>query len=226
MRPCLYCEVCDIVQVLRDEVVFLFSSEDIDLDVTDSATTSSLEHSVIAIGNNRSQSITIPREQFVCILCQENPCSSERPLVYTTYIQRSTLLSSNHSQSIEQGEDADPLVLYRDQRVGTYVGSCGHVMHGDCWQRYFESLLTNDRLSIRFRIRNTFDLTKREFLCPLCSGLGNTVLPIISDNVAGREDRCGDYFTGVIIRIRITSWTRREAYVEDPDQPSTCTAKL
>lgn len=142
---------------------------------------------MVAIGNNRTPSVTLPRGKFICILCQENPSSAERPLVYSAYVQRSTLLSNDHSQALDEGDEADPLVSYRDQRVGTHVGSCGHVMHGDCWQRFFESILATDRLSIRFRIRNTFDLTKREFLCPLCSGLGNTVLPIVSPTVIKDE---------------------------------------
>ena len=150
---------------------------------------SSSEQAVIAIGNNRSPSVNLPREQFICILCQENPSSSERPLVYCAYVQRSTLLSDDHSRTVDEGENADPLVSHRDQRVGTHVGSCGHVMHGDCWQRFFESIVANDRSSLRFRIRNTFDLTKREFLCPLCSGLGNTVLPMVCCNVTREESR-------------------------------------
>ena len=172
------------------KIFCLFSLDHLELDETDMAVTSSSEQAVIAIGNNRTPSVTIPREQFICILCQENPSSNERPLVYSAYVQRSTLLSSDHKQTFDEGENADPLVSHRDQRVGTHVGSCGHVMHGDCWQRFFESV-ANDRLSLRFRIRNTFDLTKREFLCPLCSGLGNTVLPMVCPNVPGEESRYG-----------------------------------
>jgi E3 ubiquitin-protein ligase UBR2 len=177
------------VIIFYNKILFLFRLEDSGLDESDSAVMSSSEQTVIAIGNNRSPSITLPREQFICILCQENPSSNERPLVYSAYIQRSTLLSDDHNRKVEQGEEVDPLVSYRDQRVGTHVASCGHVMHGDCWQRFFESILANDRLSLRFRIRNTFDLTKREFLCPLCSGLGNTVLPMVACNAAVEESR-------------------------------------
>lgn len=73
--------------------------------------------------------------------------------------------------------------------MGTHVGSCGHVMHGDCWQRFFESILANDRLSLRARARFTsFDLAKREFLCPLCSGLGNTVVPIVCPSVTAKQE--------------------------------------
>ena len=163
---------------------YLFRLADSEQDETDSTTTSHSEQPVIAIGNNRSPSVTVLREQFICILCQENPTSSERPLVYSAYVQRSTLLSNSSNQALDTGDKADPLVSYRDQRVGTHVGSCGHVMHGDCWQRFFESISSNDRLSLRPRARITsFDLTKREFLCPLCSGLGNTVVPIVYPSV-------------------------------------------
>ncbi|XP_028395905.1 E3 ubiquitin-protein ligase UBR2-like [Dendronephthya gigantea] len=178
--------------------------EDSELDETDSTAASSSEQAVIAIGNNRTPSVTIPREQFICILCQENPSSDERPLVYSAYVQRSTLLSNNHNQTLDEGDEADPLVSYRDQRVGTHVCSCGHVMHGDCWQRFFESILTTDRLSIRFRIRNTFDLTKREFLCPLCSGLGNTVLPIMAPTVT-KDESSSNYVSWLVTLRKIQS---------------------
>ena len=162
---------------------------DSEQDETDSIIASHSEQPVIAIGNTRGPSVTVPREQFICILCQENPTSSERPLVYSAYVQRSTLLSSSNDQTLEKGDKADPLVLHRDQRVGTHVGSCGHIMHGDCWQRFFESILANDRLSLRARARITsFDLAKREFLCPLCSGLGNTVVPIVCPGVTSEQE--------------------------------------
>jgi E3 ubiquitin-protein ligase UBR2 len=173
---------------------YLFSLDDTAVDETDLEVTSGSEQTVVAIGNNHSPSVTVPREQFICILCQENPSSSERPLVYSAYVQRSTLLSDNHNRTLDEGDKADPLVSYRDQRVGTHVGSCGHVMHGDCWQRFFESILANDRLSLRFRIRNAFDLTKKEFICPLCSGLGNTVLPIVCPNVTAEQNRYGEHY--------------------------------
>ena len=177
--------------------------EDSPLDETDLAEAPHSEQAVIVIGNDRTPPVTIPRKEERCILCQQNPGSNERPLVYCAYVQRSTLLSSNHSETLEEGEKADPLVSYRDQRQGTHVGSCGHVMHGDCWRKYFESKFANNRLSLRFRMQNTFDLSKREFSCPLCSGLGNTVLPMLyPTDTAENESRyvCGFMWIGWLIR--------------------------
>lgn len=149
------------------------------------------QKSVIGIGNNRDPSITVPREALICILCQASPNSSNKPLVSCAFVQRSTVLSDNHHQDLEEGDTADPLLSYRDRRIGVHVGSCGHVMHGDCWVRFFESILTNERLSLRSRILNTFDLTRREFLCPLCSGLSNTVLPLVSSVVSTSHEGSG-----------------------------------
>ncbi|XP_046847314.1 E3 ubiquitin-protein ligase UBR2-like [Xenia sp. Carnegie-2017] len=153
------------------------------------------QKSVIGIGNNRDSSITVPRESLICILCQASPNSSNKPLVSCAFVQRSTVLSDNHHQDLEEGDTADPLLSYRDRRVGVHVGSCGHVMHGDCWVRFFESILTNERLSLRSRILNTFDLTRREFLCPLCSGLSNTVLPLVSSVVSTSHEGSGGSYT-------------------------------
>ena len=144
---------------------------------------------VIAIGKNRTQSVFIQEEQFTCILCQEKPTtkSGDRPLVCSAYVQRSTNLSKGPGQPVEEGDDADPLVAHRDQRVGVHTSSCGHVMHGECWQRFVESMLANERLSRMLRIQSPVDTTKREFLCPLCEGLSNTVVPLLPPIVPHEE---------------------------------------
>ena len=157
-------------------------------DIPDGATASPA--AVIGIGTHRSPSVAVPAEQMTCILGQELPTCGDRTLVYSAYVQRSTLLSRAHGKIIEEGDSADPLVSYRDHRVGVHMNSCGHVMHGDCWQRYFESLETNERISLsRLRIQRTIDLAKREFLCPLCGGLSNTVLPLISQKIPSHVER-------------------------------------
>jgi len=38
-------------------------------------------------------------------------------------------------------EKYDPLFMHPDLSCGTHTGSCGHVMHAHCWQRYKHWLL-------------------------------------------------------------------------------------
>lgn len=114
--------------------------------------------------------------------------SGDRVLVFSAYIQRSTVLAEARRHIIEEGDEADPLVPHRDHRVGVHMGSCGHVMHADCWQGFYESLLTTERRFGRLRIHST-DISKREFLCPLCEGISNAVLPLLPSIAPSEEVR-------------------------------------
>ncbi|GCC35536.1 hypothetical protein chiPu_0014021 [Chiloscyllium punctatum] len=73
--------------------------------------------------------------------------------------------------------DCDPLIMHPDLGCGTHVGSCGHVMHASCWQKYFEAVQNSTRNRLHAEL--PFDLETGEFLCPLCKALCNTVLPVI-----------------------------------------------
>ena len=46
--------------------------------------------------------------------------------------------------------------------------------------RFFQNIVNKERRRpIRFRHSNSYDVDKMEYLCPLCEGLSNTVIPII-----------------------------------------------
>uniref|UniRef100_A0A2K6EIX3 E3 ubiquitin-protein ligase n=1 Tax=Propithecus coquereli TaxID=379532 RepID=A0A2K6EIX3_PROCO len=98
------------------------------------------------------------------------------------FIETHKLMYDNTSEmpgkedSIMEEETLDPLFMDPDLAYGTYTGSCGHVMHAVCWQKYFEAV----QLSSQQRIHvDLFDLESGEYLCPLCKSLCNTVIPII-----------------------------------------------
>nr|XP_009914047.1 PREDICTED: E3 ubiquitin-protein ligase UBR1-like isoform X2 [Haliaeetus albicilla] len=67
--------------------------------------------------------------------------------------------------------------MHPDLPCGTHTGSCGHVMHAACWQKYFEAMQLNFRQ--RLHVEQIFDLENGEYLCPLCKSLCNTVIPIV-----------------------------------------------
>jgi E3 ubiquitin-protein ligase UBR2 len=71
--------------------------------------------------------------------------------------------------------------MRHDLPIGAHVSACGHVMHADCWRRFFDALLAKEtRRGLRFRmIQTSFDISKNEFLCPLCETISNTVLPVM-----------------------------------------------
>ncbi|XP_012933891.2 E3 ubiquitin-protein ligase UBR1 isoform X2 [Heterocephalus glaber] len=132
----------------------------------------------IALGPKRGPTVT-EKEVLTCILCQEEQevKIENNPMVLSACVQKSTALTQHRGKPIElSGETLDPLFTDPDLAHGTYTGSCGHVMHAVCWQKYFEAV----QLSSQQRVHvDLFDLESGEYLCPLCKSLCNTVIPII-----------------------------------------------
>lgn len=136
------------------------------------------DYSRIALGPKRGPTVT-EKEVLTCILCQEEQevKIENNAMVLSACVQKSTALTQHRGKPIElSGETLDPLFMDPDLAYGTYTGSCGHVMHAVCWQKYFEAV----QLSSQQRIHvDLFDLESGEYLCPLCKSLCNTVIPII-----------------------------------------------
>ncbi|CAA2964318.1 E3 ubiquitin- ligase PRT6-like isoform X1 [Olea europaea subsp. europaea] len=60
---------------------------------------------------------------------------------------------------------------------GIYVSSCGHAVHQGCLDRYLSSLRDRYIRRIVFEGGHIVDPEQGEFLCPVCRGLANSVLP-------------------------------------------------
>ncbi|XP_064603615.1 E3 ubiquitin-protein ligase UBR2-like isoform X2 [Liolophura sinensis] len=117
----------------------------------------------------------------MCILCQEEQeiSFSGRAMVLSAFVHRSTVLSTAKS-SVECDEERDPLLTPSTLPQGTHTSTCGHIMHADCWQRLFDSILAKERRRpLRIRHHLSYDIDKLEFLCPLCECLSNTVIPLV-----------------------------------------------
>ncbi|KAI1301491.1 E3 ubiquitin-protein ligase UBR2 [Halotydeus destructor] len=146
----------------------------------------------VAVGPKRSQSV-VTTEEHSCILCREEQTvsSDNKCLVLAAFVQRSTVLSKNRSRRVNNSEEnIDSLFMPSDLYVGPHISTCGHVMHGDCWQKFFDSVLTRERRRpVRYGRHVSFDVEKNEFLCPLCECLSNTVIPILP-NMASDIKTC------------------------------------
>ncbi|KAK2505994.1 hypothetical protein MC885_004864 [Smutsia gigantea] len=154
----------------------------------DASTSAVLENSpmvsdmtLTALGPAQTQ---VPEQRLfvTCILCQEEQevKVESRAMVLAAFVQRSTVLSKNRSKFIQDPEKYDPLFMHPDLSCGTYTGSCGHVMHAHCWQRYFDSVQAKEqRRQQRLRLHTSYDVENGEFLCPLCECLSNTVIPLL-----------------------------------------------
>ncbi|KAI6068262.1 E3 ubiquitin-protein ligase [Aix galericulata] len=135
---------------------------------------SAIDYSRIALGPKRGPSI-VEKEVLTCILCQEEQevKLESAAMVLSACVQKSTALTQNRSRIVElSGDTLDPLFMHPDLPCGTHTGSCGHVMHATCWQKYFEAMQLNFRQ--RLHVEQIFDLENGEYLCPLCKSLCNT----------------------------------------------------
>ncbi|CAL1294338.1 unnamed protein product [Larinioides sclopetarius] len=119
---------------------------------------------------------------YTCILCREDQelsCSG-RALVLSAFVQRSSILSKNRKHLLKEASSYDPLLMPADLFWSVHASTCGHVMHSDCWQKFFESVVHKEqRRPVRFGRHTSFDVEKKEFLCPLCERLSNSVIPLI-----------------------------------------------
>lgn len=136
----------------------------------------------VAAGLNQRGRV-IEKETHTCILCREEQdvTASGRCLVLAAFVQRSTVLSKNRERKVNFTDEAvEAVFMPADLYFGPHVSTCGHVMHSDCWQRYFEAVLAKERRRpVRYVRHVSFDVDKNEFLCPLCECLSNTVIPLL-----------------------------------------------
>nr|XP_006815804.1 PREDICTED: E3 ubiquitin-protein ligase UBR2-like [Saccoglossus kowalevskii] len=136
----------------------------------------------VAVGAKRTKVTEFGLTRCTCILCQEDQelTLDGRAMILASLVQRSTVLSKSRGKTIKDTEKYDPLFVPPDLFWGTHVSTCGHVMHFDCWQRLFESVVAKvQRRPLGFRSYLSFDVDKHEYLCPLCESLSNAVLPLL-----------------------------------------------
>ncbi|XP_054000464.1 E3 ubiquitin-protein ligase UBR2 [Hylaeus anthracinus] len=131
----------------------------------------------VAVGAGQTTKIS-EEKAYTCILCQENQTvtAAGPAMVLAAFVQQSTVLCQNRADINEP----DPLYLSAKLGASPHTSTCGHVMHVQCWQEYFDNVLAKEnRRPFRLRQPSSFDVEKHEYLCPLCECLSNTVLPLL-----------------------------------------------
>ncbi|KAI9021566.1 hypothetical protein CLU79DRAFT_753863 [Phycomyces nitens] len=63
------------------------------------------------------------------------------------------------------------------QVPGLHISTCGHLMHAECFLNY-QSSVNNEAQNLFLNLIPEA-MIKKQFLCPLCKALGNTLLPIV-----------------------------------------------
>ena len=62
-------------------------------------------------------------------------------------------------------------------KSGLYMSTCSHLMHVKCFETFYASI--ESRHATQSRYKHPENIVRREYLCPLCKALGNTLLPIV-----------------------------------------------
>lgn len=76
----------------------------------------------------------------------------------------------------------DATFMPSDLFFGPHISSCGHVMHYDCWQGFFDAISRRETSRPNRNTRHvSFELEKNEILCPLCECISNATIPLLSN---------------------------------------------
>lgn len=136
----------------------------------------------VALGPHQTTPSTFDNK-YTCILCQEEQLITHdgQAMVLATFVQKSSVLCQVRINSDNINEQlSDPYYIPANFGPSPHISTCGHVMHVACWQKHFDMILAKEnRRPYRLRHSLSFDVHKNEYLCPLCEGLCNTVIPLL-----------------------------------------------
>ncbi|KAG1675618.1 E3 ubiquitin-protein ligase UBR2 [Nymphon striatum] len=138
-------------------------------------------YSNVALGLT-SQMRPTPTKVFTCILCQEDQEVNVQniAMVLTAFVQQSTVMSQSRNKTIIDPEVHDPLLLSANLFSAPHTKTCGHVMHATCYDVLYQNIVAKEkRPPLRFRHNLSFDISKHEFLCPLCETITNATIPLV-----------------------------------------------
>lgn len=136
----------------------------------------------VALGPYQTSSSTFDN-RYTCILCQEEQVVTHdsQAMVLATFVQKSSVLCQVRCSPENFNDNTlDPYYIPANFGPSPHISTCGHVMHVACWQKHFDMILAKEnRRPYRLRHSLSFDVHKNEYLCPLCEGLCNAVIPLL-----------------------------------------------
>ncbi|KAF6024218.1 UBR2 [Bugula neritina] len=173
----------------------------------------------VALGPNKSAARP-HLENYVCILCQDaSTIDDDTTVVYSAFVQRSTVLSRNSSHRNTQEDtptDVSVLLVPSELSHGVFTTTCGHAMHASCFKIYHDSVVARERRRAQralFQYLNpAFDFDKGEFFCPLCESIANCVLPVLP--CAGRKDSSQ---SPPVCAVNLSNWLKILTQLAQPD---------
>eukprot|EP00111_Clytia_hemisphaerica_P018489 TCONS_00054716-protein len=155
-----------------------FFSEGMDVgDETDGASIISPSTFPVVLGSKCTVTdSSIGSDPVQCILCQEEQSidNDEKMFLMTCFQQKSSVF--NKSGTKPNSRDVSQITAELNGVTMTHVSSCGHILHSECWNKFYTTIKERYRSLARTR---SIDVLQSEYLCPLCNSLCNTVLPIL-----------------------------------------------
>ncbi|ETP44983.1 hypothetical protein F442_08524 [Phytophthora nicotianae P10297] len=117
-----------------------------------------------------------------CAMCHS--VNSENSFMcYVGFAQCSPVLSrlngGSHGQYLSTPMDE----MHVGEDIPVHVRLCGHSVHHKCWESYHTSQFQRAITGGHHRhALNAVDVTKKEFLCPLCKSISNVLIPTTTDD--------------------------------------------
>lgn len=124
-----------------------------------------------------------------CAMCHSVE-SEESFMCFIGFAQCSPVFSrlNNGTQGRFLSTPMDEMHVGED--VPIHVRLCGHSVHHTCWKSYHESQFQRAITGGHHRhALNAVDVTKNEFLCPLCKSISNVLIPSTANEM---KDSPGD----------------------------------
>lgn len=110
-----------------------------------------------------------------CILCQEEEnIENDKPMFVMTCFQHKSSALASHTE-----KERDEVLPELNSTTRINISSCGHIIHSECWEKYYAAVKQRELPSIYQRRKSCIDVDQLEYLCPLCNSLCNTVLPLL-----------------------------------------------
>ncbi len=72
-------------------------------------------------------------------------------------------------------------------RPRPHVSLCGHAIHMNCWDAYFASITQRCESDIMLSGQMGVNITRSEFLCPMCKRISNILVPCIHQSAEDNE---------------------------------------
>ncbi|KAJ8554600.1 hypothetical protein ON010_g9883 [Phytophthora cinnamomi] len=119
-----------------------------------------------------------------CAMCHSVD-SENSFMCYVGFAQCSPVLSrlngGSHGQFLSTPMDE----MHVGEDIPVHVRLCGHSVHHKCWESYHTSQFQRAITGGHHRhALNAVDVTKKEFLCPLCKSISNVLIPTTTDEAS------------------------------------------